>query len=60
VRWEHHLVIAKTPEELDLRAKELGQDSWELVSVVTRQIRGTNQWVGFFRRAQRELTAEKR
>jgi hypothetical protein len=60
MRWEHHLVIAKTPEELDFLAKELGQESWELVSVVIRQNRGTNQWVGFFKRAKRELTVAER
>jgi hypothetical protein len=53
VHWEHHLAIAKTPEELDRLANELGKDSWELVSVTTRQNRGATEWVGFFKRAKR-------
>jgi hypothetical protein len=53
VHWEHHLAIAKTAEELDRLANELGKDSWELVSVTTRQTRGATQWVGFFKRAKR-------
>ena len=53
VHWEHHLAIAKTAEELDRLANELGKDSWELVSVTTRQTRGAMEWVGFFKRAKR-------
>jgi hypothetical protein len=53
VRWEHHLATAKTAEELDRLANELGKDSWELVSVTTRQTRGATEWVGFFKRAKR-------
>jgi hypothetical protein len=53
VHWEHHMASAKTPEELDRLANELGRDSWELVSVTTRQTRGATEWVGFFKRAKR-------
>ncbi|HJX84222.1 MAG TPA: hypothetical protein VJ723_07755 [Candidatus Angelobacter sp.] len=53
VHWEHHMAIAKTPEDLDRLANELGKDSWELVSVTTRQTRGSTEWVGFFKRAKR-------
>lgn len=53
VHWEHHLAVAKTAEDLDLLANELGKDSWELVSVTTRRTRGVTEWVGFFKRAKR-------
>jgi hypothetical protein len=53
VHWEHHVAVAKTAEELDRMADELGQQSWELVSVVTRENHGAAEWVGFFRRPKR-------
>jgi hypothetical protein len=53
VHWEHHLAVAKTAEDLDRLANELGKDSWELVSVSTRRTRGVTEWVGFFKRAKR-------
>jgi hypothetical protein len=52
-RWEHHVAIAKTPEDFDGMANELGQQSWELVSVIARQNRGVTEWVGFFKRPAR-------
>ncbi len=52
VHWEHHLAVAKTAEDLDRLANELGKDSWELVSVSTRRTRGVTEWVGFFKRAR--------
>ncbi|HLY99060.1 MAG TPA: hypothetical protein VKT33_08340 [Candidatus Angelobacter sp.] len=51
--WEHHMVIAKTPEDFDRTANELGRESWELVSVIARQNRGATEWVGFFKRPAR-------
>jgi len=51
--WEHHVLIAKTPEELDRKANDLGRDSWELVSVTTTQNAGIAQWIGFFKRPKR-------
>lgn len=50
--WEHHVVVAKTPEEFNRMADELGRDSWELVSVVTRQNAHSAE-VGFFRRRKK-------
>jgi hypothetical protein len=52
-RWEHHMAIAKTPEDFDRMANELGRESWELVSVIARQNRGATEWVGFFKRPAR-------
>jgi hypothetical protein len=51
--WEHHVLVAKTPEEFDRKANDLGRDSWELVSVITRQDLGTAEWIGFFKRPKR-------
>lgn len=51
--WEHHMLVAKTPEEFDRKAKDLGRDSWELVSVITRQDFGVAEWIGFFKRPKR-------
>ncbi len=52
-RWEHHVAIAKTPEDFDRMANELGQQSWELVSVIASQNHGATEWVGFFKRPAR-------
>jgi hypothetical protein len=51
--WEHRIAVAKTAEELDGMADELGQHSWELVSVVARENHGAAEWVGFFKRPKR-------
>lgn len=51
--WEHHVLVAKTPEDFNRMADDLGEDSWELVSVVTRQSGRGTEWVGFFRRPRR-------
>jgi hypothetical protein len=51
--WEHHMLVAKTPEEFDRKAKDLGRDSWELVSVFTREDLGVAEWIGFFKRPKR-------
>ena len=51
--WEHHVLVAKTPEQFERMANDLGQDSWELVSVVSRQNAHGAEWVGFFRRPTR-------
>ncbi len=52
ITWEHHVVVAKTPEELNRMANDLGKTSWELVSVVSRQNARGAELVGFFRRAK--------
>jgi hypothetical protein len=51
--WEHHVLVAKTPEEFDRKANDLGRDSWELVSVITRKDLGVAEWIGFFKRPKR-------
>ena len=48
--WEHHVLVAKTPEDFNRMADDLGRGSWELVSVVTRQNARNTEWVGFFKR----------
>jgi len=48
--WEHQAVVAKTPEELNRVANDLGKASWELVSVVSRQNAHGTELIGFFRR----------
>lgn len=51
--WEHHVLVARTPEEFNRKANDLGRDSWELVSVITRQDLGVPEWIGFFKRPKR-------
>jgi len=43
-------VVAKTPEELNRMANDLGKVSWELVSVVSRHNARGMELIGFFRR----------
>ena len=50
--WEHRVLVAKTPEEFNRKANDLGRDSWELVSVITRQDLDA-EWIGFFKRQKR-------
>ena len=49
LHWEHHVMVAKTEEEFDRMANQLGQDGWELVNVIARQ----TELVGFFKRPKR-------
>jgi hypothetical protein len=51
--WEHRVLVAKTPEEFDRKANDLGRNSWELVSVITRKDFGVAEWIGFFKRPKR-------
>ena len=51
--WQYHLLVAKTPEEFEHMANELGEDSWELVSVISKQNAGVTEWIGFFKRPKR-------
>jgi hypothetical protein len=51
-QWEYRMERAKTEQELEAAAASLGQQSWELVSVVYRE-RGSNglpEWTAFFKR----------
>lgn len=54
--WEYHVERAKTEQELEAAAASLGQQSWELVSVVYRE-RGSNglpEWTAFFKRQKHQ------
>ena len=56
-QWEYRMERAPTERELESAAASLGQQSWELVSVVYRE-RGSNglpEWTAFFKR-QKHLT----
>jgi len=51
-QWEYRVEKAKTEQELESAATNLGVQSWELVSVVYRE-RGSNglpEWTAFFKR----------
>jgi hypothetical protein len=51
-QWEYQMEKAPTERELESAASSLGQQSWELVSVVYRE-RGSNglpEWTAFFKR----------
>jgi len=50
--WEYRVELSRTERELQAAAESLGQQSWELVSVIYRE-RGSNglpEWTGFFKR----------
>jgi hypothetical protein len=52
VQWEYRVERGRTEQELENAASNLGQQSWELVSVIYRE-RGSNalpEWTGFFKR----------
>jgi len=52
MQWEYRVEKAKTEQELESAATNLGAQSWELVSVVYRE-RGSNglpEWTAFFKR----------
>ena len=51
--WEYHALVAKSPEEFNRMADDLGEDSWELVSVIRRRNAGVVEWIGFFKRPKR-------
>jgi hypothetical protein len=53
LHWEHHVLVAKTEEEFERMANQLGQVGWELVNVIARQNHGVTEWVGFFKRPKR-------
>jgi len=51
-QWEYRMERAKTEQELESAAEALGQQAWELVSVIYRE-RGSNglpEWTAFFKR----------
>ena len=49
-QWEYRVETAKTEQELESTATNLGAQSWELVSVVLTDRNGTDEWVAFFKR----------
>jgi hypothetical protein len=52
VQWEYRVERATSDQALESAAAALGQQSWELVSVIYRE-RGSNglpEWTGFFKR----------
>jgi hypothetical protein len=52
IQWEYRMERAPNERELESAAEALGQQSWELVSVVYRE-RGSNglpEWTAFFKR----------
>jgi hypothetical protein len=54
-QWEYRVEKAPTERELESAAAGLGQESWELFSVIYRE-RGSNglpEWTGFFKRQKR-------
>jgi hypothetical protein len=50
IQWEYHVERARTEEELESAASNLGAQSWELVSVVLADRDGRDEWVAFFKR----------
>jgi hypothetical protein len=51
IQWEYRVERARTAQELESTATNLGQQSWELVSVVlTADRNGADEWVAFFKR----------
>jgi hypothetical protein len=52
-QWEYRVEKSRTEQELEGLASSLGQQSWELVSLVLHQRNGTDEWVGFFKRQKR-------
>jgi len=46
--------FSKTREDFDRMANDMwGRESWELVSVLTRQNAHGSEWIRFFRRLKR-------
>ena len=56
IQWEYRMERAPNERDLESAAEALGQQSWELVSVVYRE-RGSNglpEWTAFFKRQKHE------
>jgi len=49
-QWEYRVETARTEQELESAASNLGAQSWELVSVVLTDRNGADEWVAFFKR----------
>jgi len=55
VEWEYQVEKASTENDLQAAAAKLGQQSWELISVIYRErgSKGLPEWTGFFKRQKR-------
>jgi hypothetical protein len=55
VQWEYQVEKAATENDLQTAAARLGQQSWELISVVYRErgSKGLPEWTAFFKREKR-------
>lgn len=55
VEWEYQVEKAPTENDLQAAAAKLGQQSWELISVIYRErgSKGLPEWTGFFKRQKR-------
>src|SRR5512140_1210514 len=49
-QWEYRMEKARTEQELESTASNLGTQSWELVSVVLTDRNGVDEWIAFFKR----------
>jgi hypothetical protein len=49
-QWEYRVERARTAQDLESTATNLGAQSWELVSVVLTDRNGADEWVAFFKR----------
>jgi hypothetical protein len=49
-QWEYRVERARTEQELESTATNLGLQSWELVSVILTDRNGLDEWVAFFKR----------
>jgi hypothetical protein len=50
VQWEYHIQIASTAEQFAVAANALGQQGWELVSMVLHSESGIPELIGAFKR----------
>ena len=50
VQWEYHIQISTTADAFANAANALGQQGWELVSMVVRGESGTTELIGAFKR----------
>ena len=50
VQWEYRVERARTEQELESTASNLGLQSWELISVILTDRNGADEWVAFFKR----------
>ena len=50
-KWEYASLIRKTDTALLAELNEMGQDGWELISVLNyKDVKGVMSWIGFLKR----------